>query len=344
MNGDWLIRGREGGLRAYAPAPEGDAVVCRAERAPGGPWTAPRTVGGDQRVHPDTVALARSALGYTHLAAWRPTVPGESGLVHSTHYQPHLSALDWSAIGHPNKKGDRTGPPAVAVDAQGRAHVLVRNNGGGMSLRIQAEKGGWGAWRDLKGRGVRGRPAAVTGESGLITLYAATGDGLLRWRQPEPGAALVLDDAPRPAAVRPDSLCALATSAGHTTLFYVTEDGGLYAWRGDEEPVRLVEAAGDGAPVAVRCRLDDVDCTLLAQRSRGGRVAFAAYPTETESAGAWWTESGDVLPADARLALTEDARGRVVAAVLLPGAEPRLLLAHRKPDPALALTPWTPTF
>ncbi|MER5949104.1 hypothetical protein ABT127_23935 [Streptomyces sp. NPDC001904] len=340
MNGDWLIRGREGGLCAYAHAPDGDAVVCRTERTPGGPWTPPRTVGGDQRVDPATLALARSALGYTHLAAWRPTVPGESGLVHSTHFQPHLAALDWASIGHPNKKGDRTGPPALAVDAQGRAHVLVRNNGGGMSLRVQAEKGGWGPWRDLKGSGVRGRPVAVAGESGLITLYAATAEGILCWRQPEPGAVPVADDKPQPAAVRPDTLCALATSAGHTTLFYVTEDGGLYAWRGGADPVRLLDAAGDGAPVAVRCRLDDVDCTLLAQRSRSGRIAFAAYPTEVEGAGAWWTESGAPLPPDARLALTEDVAGRVVAAAYVPGAPARMYLTRRKAEPGLALEAW----
>ncbi|WP_353945337.1 hypothetical protein ABII15_29745 [Streptomyces sp. HUAS MG91] len=343
MNGTWLIRGRDGGLCAYAYAPGGDAVVSRAESRPGGPWSPPRTVGGDQPVHP-ALAVARSGNGYAHLVSWCPTVPGESGLVHTTHFQSRLAALDWSSIGHPNKKGDRTGPPAVAVDAQGRAHVSVRNKGGGISMRAQAEKGGWEPWRDLKGSGVRGLPAAVAGESGLITLYAATADGILRWRQPEPGVVPVLDDKAQPAAVRPDTLCALATSAEHTTLFYVTEDGGLDAWRGDEKPVRLLDAAGDGAPVAVRCRLDDVDCTLLAQRARSGRVAFAAYPTEVEGAGAWWAESGEPLPSDARLALTEDAAGRVVAAVCVPGTEDRVLLTRRKDEPGLALEAWHRAF
>ncbi|MEU6843300.1 hypothetical protein ABZ930_15655 [Streptomyces sp. NPDC046716] len=343
MKGTWLIRGRDGGLCVYACASEGDAIVCRAEIHPGGPWSPPRTVGGDQHVHP-SFAVARSAKGYAHLVSWRPTVPGESGLVHTTHFQSRLAALDWTPIGHPNKKGDRTGPPAVAVDAQGRAHVLVRNNGGGISMRAQAEKGGWEPWRDLKGSDVRGEPAAVTGESGLIELYAATSDGLLRWRQEKPGGVPVLDEEVQTAAPGPDTLWALATSPEHTTLFYVNGDGGLCAWRGDADPVLVLDAAGDGPVTAVRCRLDDVDCTLLAQRSRNGRIAFAAYPTEVESAGAWWTESGAPLPPDARLALTEDADGRVVAAAHVPGAPARLFLTRRKNEPGLALEAWRQAF
>ncbi|WP_428951670.1 hypothetical protein [Streptomyces sp. cg35] len=339
MNGDWLIRGRDGGLCAYAYAPDGDAIVCRTERTPGGAWTASRVVGGDQRLH-TVLAVAQGPGEYAHLVSWRPTVPGESGLVHSTHFQPHLAALDWTPIGHPNKKGDRTGPPATAVDAQGRAHVFVRNKGGGVSMRAQLEKGGWGPWRDLKGKGVRGELAAVAGESGLITLYAATTEGILRWRQEKSGETPVQDEKPQPAAVRPDTLHALPTSADHVTLFFTDDDGALCAWRGDEAPVRVLDAAGAGPVSAIRCRLDDVDCTLLAQRAHSGRVAFAAYPTELESAGAWWAESGPALPPDARVSLAEDVNGLVVAASYVPGNPSRMHLTRRKDEPGLALEAW----
>ncbi|MET9497040.1 hypothetical protein [Streptomyces sp. NPDC006552] len=340
MNGDWLIRARDGRLCAYAYTPDGDAVCCRTERAPDHAWSEPRTVGGDQRLH-TVLALAQAPGGYTHLVSWRPTVPGESGLVHSTHFQAHLAALDWTSIGHPNKTGDRTGPPAVAVDAQGRAHVFVRNRGGGVNMRAQQEKGGWGPWRDLKGRRLLGELAAVAGESGLITLYAASDDCLFRWRQQEPGGIPREDDKPLRVVARPDSLRALATSAEHTTLFYTDDEtGGLWAWRGDEAPVRLMDAAGPGPVTVVRCSLDGVDCTVLAQRAHSGRVAFAAYPTELESAGAWWTESGPALPPDARIALATDADGRVVAATYVPGNPPRMHLTRRKNEPGLALEAW----
>ncbi|MFD9910553.1 hypothetical protein [Streptomyces sp. NPDC059063] len=337
MNGDWLIRGRDGRLCVYGFGPQGDSIVCRVEQTRGGPWTAPRVVGGDQRVHP-VLAAAQGADGYAHLVSWRPTVPGEAGLVHSTHFQPHLAALDWNPLGHPNKKGDRTGVPAVTVDAEGRAHVFVPNRGGGLSMRGQKEKGGWGPWRDLKGTGVRGELAVTTAESGRVVAYAATEETILRWRQHGPGKVPVMDE-PLAVRARPGTLRALATSAEHTTLFFTDEDGELCAWRGDEEPVRILPAAGPGRVYAVRCELDGHDCTLLAQRAESGRVAFAAYPTELESAGAWWAESGPALPVDTRIALGGDAAGGVVAATFVPGTG-ELRLTHRKDEPGLALKAW----
>ncbi|MEU9350915.1 hypothetical protein AB0D65_07800 [Streptomyces griseoloalbus] len=335
MNGDWLLRGRDGRLTVYLPSD--DAVLCRAELAPGGPWEAPRRVGGDQRLRPGP-AIGQGADGYAHLVAWRPTAQGESGLVHSTHFRPRLAPLDWSPVGHPDKKGDRTGTPAVAVDAQGRAHVFVRNQGGGVSLLAQKEKGGWDPWRDLGGADVRGELAAVTGESGRVELYAAVPGGILHWRQEESGKPPVrAEDADAPA--RPDTLRALATSAGHTTLFFTDERGELCAWRPGGEPVPLIAAAGPGPVSAVRCDIEGHDCTVLAQRSASGRTAFAAYPTEQEPAGAWWTESGPHLPSDAEVALALDEHDGVVAAILAPSTG-TLLLTRRKDEPGLALQAW----
>ncbi|MEU5118940.1 hypothetical protein [Streptomyces asoensis] len=335
MNGDWLIRGRDGRLSVYLTSDDG--VLCRAEHLPGGSWDAPRTLGGDQKVHPGA-AVGQGADGYAHLAAWRPTVKGEAGLVHCTHFRPLLAALDWAPVGHPNKKGDRTGTPAVAVDAQGRAHVFARNIGTGLCMVAQKEKGGWDPWRDLKGQGVEGPPVAVTGESGLVQAYAAVSGGILHWRQAAAGTQPVLQE-PLRTPVRPRTLRALATSAEHTTLFYTDESGDVCAWRPGGDPVRVLPAAGDGPVAAIRTELDGHDCTLLAQRSASGRVAFAAYPTERESAGAWWAESGPQLPEDAVVALAKDHEGRVVAAALSPSTGD-LRLTRRKDEPGLALTAW----
>ena len=110
-------------------------------------------------------------------------------------------------------------------------------------------------------------------------------------------------------------------------------------WCPGSEPAELLPAAGPGPVSVSRCTLDEVDCTLLAERSASGRVAFAAYPTEQESAGAWWTESGPQLPLNARVSLSEDADGRVIAATAVPGAG-ELRVARRKREPGLALEAW----
>ncbi|GAB2717604.1 hypothetical protein [Streptomyces bullii] len=335
MNGDWLLRGRDGRLTVYLPS--GDAVLCRAERVPKGPWDAPRKVGGEQKLHLG-LAVGQGPDGYAHLVAWRPTVPGQSGLVHSTHFRPLLAPLDWNPVGHPDKKGDRTGMPAVAVDAQGRAHVFVRNEGGGVSVLAQKEKGGWEPWRNLEGSEVQGELAAVTGECGRVEVYAAAPGGILHWRQEEAGKPPVPQER-ADVPVRPGTLRALATSAEHTTVFFTDDSGDLCAWRSGGKPVPLLASAGPGPVSAVRCVIEGHDCTVLAQRSAGGRVAFAAYPTEQESAGAWWTESGPDLPADAEVSLALDQDGEVVAGSLSPSTG-TLLLARRKDEPGLALRAW----
>ncbi|MFC7881263.1 hypothetical protein ACFUVV_05170 [Streptomyces sp. NPDC057376] len=335
MNGEWLIRGRDGRLSVYQ---ESDgAALCRAEQAPGGSWGAPRRIGGDQRLHP-VLAIGQGADAYAHLVSWRPTSPGESGLVHCTHFRPLLAALDWEPVGHPNGTGDRTGPPAVAVDDQGRAHVFVRNEGGGLSMRAQKQKGGWGPWRDLKGAQLQDAPVAVAGRAGRIEAYAYRPGRLIHWLQEKPATEFRMGDSVETEA-RPGTLRALATSDENTTLFFTDASGTLCAWRPGAEPVALVTAAGPGPVAAVRCELDGHDCTLLAQRSASGRIAFAAYPSEQESAGAWWTESGPVLPADATVSLTLDTDARVVAAILSPSTG-QLLLARRKDEAGLALGAW----
>lgn len=139
--------------------------------------------------------------------------------------------------------------------------------------------------------------------------------------------------------VRPGTLRALATSAEHTTLFFTGERGEVCAWRPGGTPVRLIAAAGPGPVSALRCDIDGHNCTVLAQRSVSGRVAFAAYPTQQESAGAWWTVSGPQLPVDALVPVALDEQYEIVAASLTPSTS-TLLLTRRQDEPGLALRAW----
>lgn len=169
-------------------------------------------------------------------------------------------------------------------------------------------------------------------------MYATAPGRLLYWRQEAAGARF-MDVVSVEAEARPGTLRALATSDENTTLYFTDASGHLSAWRPGSKPVALLPVAGPGPVAAVRCVLDGHDCTVLAQRSSSGRVAFTAYPSEQETAGAWWTESGEPLPADAEVSLALDAEDRLVAATLSPSTG-QLLLSRRKDEPGLALGPW----
>ena len=90
--------------------------------------------------------------------------------------------------------------------------------------------------------------------------------------------------------------------------------------------------------VSLPNRLPDSPSACRNRRSASGRVAFAACPTEQESAGLWWTESGPQLPVGTEVALAEDADGRVVAATITPDGV--LRIARQKDEPGLALAAW----
>ncbi|MEU6816135.1 hypothetical protein [Streptomyces sp. NPDC046860] len=271
MNGDWLIRGRDDRLGVYRPTDDG--VLARAEHRPGG-WTAPRRVGGERRLSSPGLGVGQGADGYAHLVSWSPAGKGEAVLTHSTHYRPDLAALDWAPIGHPDTKGPRTSAPAVAVDAQGRAHVFVVNAGHGLSMRAQREKGGWDSWRDLHGSRVQDGLAAVTGESGLVEVYGLVPGGILHWSQEKPGAQPAVTGSLEVRA-RPGTLSALPTSAHSTTVFFTDPEGMLCAWRPRSAPLALLPAAGPGPVLPEDARV------FLTGGADTGRLSAAALSPST---------------------------------------------------------------
>lgn len=258
--------------------------------------------------------------------------------MHRTHFRPRLAALDRHPVGHPDQKGDRTGTPAVAVDARGRAHLFVRDQDGGVSMRAQRETGGQDPWHVLGGADVQDELAAVTGESGRIELYAATSDALLHRRREAPGERLVRA-AETDVPVRPDTLCALAASAEHTTLFCTDTSGELRARPLGGPPAPLFTAAGPGPVRAGRRATAGDDRTVLAQRSASGGSVFAAHPMQAEPSGTRWTESGPPAPADAEVALALDEHEEIVVATVSRSTG-SLRLTRGKDGPGPALTAW----
>ncbi|WP_030758567.1 hypothetical protein [Streptomyces griseus] len=339
MHGGWLTRGTEGRFSVYVPR---DGELVRWTEGPGRRFTGPDVLGGDGLL--PFLAAAQGPDRYVHLVGFRATDTGaETGerhveLVHSVQFQTGRPNVEWKSIGHSNGKAEWYGNPALAVDAKGRAHVFVRNRGGGVSARVQKDAGGWHPWWDLKGGRTDRNPVAVVNGDGLVELYTANDQGLLRYVQKEQGGRLAVEPVV-PAAVAQGTLTAVTGVSGHVTAFYADGDGQICAWSPGRglKPTPFAAAVGEGPLTAGRCLIDDYDCTLLAQCDARGAAALAAYLTEQEDTGLNWTPSGPPLLGPPTL--TTDADGAVALAALAAGGG--VVVTRQKREQGLALEPWT---
>ncbi|KAB2589870.1 hypothetical protein [Streptomyces arboris] len=336
-DGRWLLLGSGGRLAAYARNPEG--LLRWTEDRPGGPaWSGPDFFPVPGLTH---LSIAQGADGYVHFIG-RRSVPKPDGvpavdLVHAIQYQSGRPLTAWRSLGNPHKdreKAARLGVPAGAVDDAGTLYVLVRNAGRGLMLRREGESGKWEAWRDLKGSMFQDTPAVMAAASGRIEVLIPGEEGAGRWVQPEPRA--VPERAENiPVAIAPGSAVALETAPDRATYYWTDPaSGSLVAHRPGDWVIPL-GGSPSGPVAAMRAVLDDYDCTVLAHCDAEGNVMLAACGTENESAGLWWSPTGERGTGTPGLAL--DARGKVViAALALDGT---IRVARQNDEPGLAMGP-----
>ncbi|MEU7508349.1 hypothetical protein ACFZBM_33090 [Streptomyces lavendulae] len=338
VRGRWLLAGKDGRLTAYARTEGG--LLRWTERAPGGPgWSGPDLFPAEELTD---LAVGQGPDGYAHFVGRRRRRTGEVDTVtyhHAVQYQSGRPMGPWESLGTLYRKPDmshRGGPPALAVDAQGAPHVFVRNAGRGVHVRRQDKKGGWGAWDDLRGsKTFEGACAASTAE-GRVRFAAPGEKGISLWAQSAPGGPLVKGE-DVPCLAQDGSLCVLETSPGRVTHFWHAADGsGVFGYREGAGVLALGGGPGYGAVAAARAVVDGYDCTVLAHRTAGGRTALAAYPTEHEAAGLWWTEIGEECLESPALAV--DAYGLVVIASI--SARGELLVNRQKDGSSLSLGRW----
>ncbi|MFG2775874.1 hypothetical protein [Streptomyces sp. NPDC048350] len=334
--GQWLVRGRDGRLTAYAQSAE--RLLRWTEVRPGGPeWTGPDVfeVPGVSRL-----TVTQGADGYVHVMG-RRSVLGDDGatlvdLVHATQYQSGRPLGPLHSAGSPYRDPERSarlGEPAAVVGASGALWLFVRNAGGGVSARTDGASGGWKSWRDLKGSGVRGDLAPAVDSAGRVELLAPGRSGALHWGRQEAGGE------PRrapdvPVVPAEGSITALETSPDRITYYWAdAATGALMAHRPGGWVIPLGGVPSAGRPAALRAPIDGYDCTVLAHRAEDGQIMLAACGSEQEDAGLWWASTGETSPGDPGLAL--DARGRIVLAVV--GADGRLHVSRQKPEQGLAM-------
>jgi hypothetical protein len=342
LSGQWLTRGKDGLLTAYAPA---DGAVLRWTQTPSG-WSGPDRLDAPGLM--PVLTVAQGADGYAHLIGLRRTGIDTEGeqeleLVHAVQFQTGRPLLGWHPLGHPNKVRKWTGDPVAAVDGEGRVCVFLRNGGTGVSCRVQGVRGGWGRWQDLGGYGTLDALAVATDGEGLVELFVPGRKQITRYTQEKPGAAFALADRLDVQAAPGGAFSAITTVSGTVSLFYTDGDGVIQVWAPGRlpEPRPLMDAAGPGPLVLSRLVIDGHDCTVLAQEADQGQVAFAAYPTEDESAGGWWTRTATTGAGHLPLALREHGGHGLVAMAL--ARDGSLIVSRQKTEAGgFALGSWKP--
>ncbi|MFH8489645.1 hypothetical protein [Streptomyces longisporoflavus] len=340
--GNWLLRGKDGRLTAYARSADG-LLRWTQDRPGGADWSGPDFFEARHLTH---LTLAQGIDGYVHFVALR-TRPREGGpaevdVVHAVQYQSGRPLMDWRSLGNPHTKmverAPHLGAPTAAVDASGSVHVFVRDAVHSVRLRREGKGGKWEGWKDFKVREVLDGITATATSAGRVEVFGPAENKTLHWTQEKQGADFQrTDDIPLPPA--PGSGTALETAADRLTYYATDSRGkGVVAHRGDDQDARPLGGTPDAGPTAaLRATIEGHDCTVLAHRGQDGRPVIAAYPTQDEQAGVWWAETGEPCLGGPALAL--DARDRVVMATI--GLDGTLRIARQKAESGLALDAWT---
>lgn len=337
----------EGRLTAYAVARSG-GIVRWTQSARSDDWSRPEILLPEAELLP-YVSVARSPQGYVDLFGTRrrgkgPQAPVE--IVFASQYQTGRPMTGWHSIGNPHTdtaEAAAVGAPVAVVDGNDVVHVFVRSATGGVFTRRRGREGTWNKWTALPCKRVRDGISAAVTRSGRVELFMPADKGVYVWRQEKPGGSL--DRAPNLVFIaRPETASGTESYEDRVTHYW-REDatGEVVAYRipapGEQDvaPAPLGGRSGRGPLALSRCLVDGYDCTVLAQAEETGTLAVTAYPTETESAGAWWADTRE--PCEGAPALARDRAGRLVVAVI--NREGGLSVTRQRTDQqGMALESW----
>ncbi|WP_338701557.1 hypothetical protein V2W30_30550 [Streptomyces sp. Q6] len=338
LDGRWLALGKDGRLTAYARTAGG--LLRWTEIRPGGPaWTGPDFFPVAGLTH---LSVTQGADTYVHFVG-RREVPKADGppavdVIHAIQYQTGRPVTEWRSLGNPHKdraKAARFGIPSAAVSASGTVYVCARNAGGGVMLRRELPGGKWGPWTDLKGSGAQDPVVATADVAGHVEVMAGGQDLVMRWTQSEPDGDF--QQVPNtPLAVTPGTLAALETAPGRLTYYWTDPGtGALVGHRFGSWVLPLGGIPAQEQSAVLRASIDGYDCTVLAHRDVEGQVMLAAFGTENEQGGLWWSPTGERSAGAPALAC--DVYGRVVLGTI--GADGALYIARQSGESGFALAP-----
>jgi LmbE family N-acetylglucosaminyl deacetylase len=207
----------------------------------------------------------------------------------------------WTDLGNPNAglgDEDQVGTPALAVNADGRLQVFVKNGGGGISTQAQVAGGGWsGRWDDLGGHDLQDGVTAVTGPQGRIEIFAGSRTEIQHWSQPQPNAALERKESlPSGAPASPPQ--ATVDAQGRISVSYREEGTGrvllLARPAGGTWPPEPTDLGGSGLGQSTTV-LPAAGGQLIFARNAANGVSVTRRPAGGETFGPWSALGGTLL-------------------------------------------------
>jgi hypothetical protein len=313
----WLLRGRDGGLRAFAVL-DGQAAMWKDVAGP------PAHLGGG-RLLPALTALLGTDGGF-RLAGLRIDQLGAGGhdtrrsVVLTRQTGPDGPFTRWANLGSPDAGPDRrhTGVPLLALDGTGNVLVFTRTATRGLAMHDGS------TWRDLGGGPIQEGACAVTTFDGRIEVFGAGQSALLHWYQDSPNGAFTAGSTEMPAPGSPPQ--AVRCADGTLIVVYrlprtaevvaFTRPPGAVDF--EPEPHHLGGQGGFGAMSALLLP-GEPESLLLLQRNDAGALSATRAPTVrlTDARAGWTSFGGWFVQAPAAAV---DAGGRVVVARLTPAA------------------------
>ncbi|MGW4945522.1 PIG-L family deacetylase [Actinoplanes sp. NPDC004185] len=291
----WVARDGRETVRAFVVSNGVPKVYSQLAAGIWGPGLPLANPGG--RLTPG-LAVGRTRDGRLTVVGRRST---DHHLVTSVQAPDGSFAGGWADLGNPNAglgDEDQVGTPALAVNADGRLQVFVKNGGGGISTQAQGSEGGWsGRWDDLGGHDLQDGVAAVTGPQGRIEIFAGSRTEIQHWSQPEPNAAVERQESLRSGA--PASPPQVSVDAqGRLSVSYREEGTGRVllltrsaAGTWPEEPADL-GGVGLGQPTTV---LPASGGELIFARNAANGVSVTRRPAGGETFGPWSDLGGTLL-------------------------------------------------
>ena len=359
----WAARTADGRLAGFALL-SGRAVVWYETTASGGQWAGPVALPGGGLEGQVSVIVRKS--GALQLFSVRTQLPDARG--RGFHRREVVTAVQtgtardgrplfsaWAGLGTSEANpvaSMEMGFPEAATGPDGWTYLAVRNQAGGVSVRVQSPRGLWSPWARLpkaaeSGVKVLDGLGVAVDAAGRAHVFAPAQRSILHWTSPGHGRPFALA---RPTGLSGSAgpISALAMQDGSVRLAYREPRSALVALAelpasgGAAAPLAVSEPGGGFGRVAMahsgpaQAAPGNV---ALATRNAAGCVSVATSGHAPGPVLGSWSH-GSALHVHAA-ALAEDASGRMVA--LAVGADGALWTA-RPDDGDVQGTPsrWTP--